>query len=459
MEKNRNIQIIIILIIIVIIELFIGIFLFIRKQNLIPQIENISKNKASDIQVFYEKIPGSKFHGPDATWWGYNQNKIVRFKNLVFMYVVENIDDKNTTLSDLVIYKKGGDGLWEKGASFKTSRPGNILIDSKGVLHAFVFEPTNVLVNDSIGRLSHYSFPNSANGDITNYKEETVVDAKSGIETVNIRVGAAISKDDTMALGFGLTKFNPLYKGHSEHLYIKRPTDSSWRHLIAGEDLDHDWYYPFVWMGNNSYYLLPVQDDYNGPATPNLPYPNIYQKIMFLENSNNIWQGQVIADLSSNPMAKARPRLLEQEDLIEDKSGTVHFLYKEFLDKEYPFKATSHKHVTKTKDGFKTENVTVCGEDINWIRLFEVGSSLYYLCSSWDSVYIAKAKGGKAVKIAIPNDAKGFYPYVATRRGSSIVNDTFVDILLLSADAKVYENGNSVNYYLKINKKELTNKD
>ena len=93
--------------------------------------------------LFFEKIPGSKFHSPDGTWWGYNQSKIVRFENMVFMYVIENVDNSNKTLSNFVVYKKSDDASWEKGASFPTSRPGNILVDSQGVLHTFVFEPYN----------------------------------------------------------------------------------------------------------------------------------------------------------------------------------------------------------------------------------------------------------------------------------------------------------------------------
>src|SRR3990167_11476303 len=110
-------------------------------------------------ELLAEKIKGSKFHSPDATWWGYNQSKIVRFKNKVFTYYIDNDDDSNKTTSKFVILKKDGDNGWEQGAMFPTSRPGNLLIDSKCVLHAFVFEPF-VEKNDSIGKIMHYYFPN-----------------------------------------------------------------------------------------------------------------------------------------------------------------------------------------------------------------------------------------------------------------------------------------------------------
>src|SRR3990167_8513448 len=110
-------------------------FFIYQKVTSSSPIKQITTNVEKSNKILSEKIPGSKFHSPDATWWGYNQNKIVRFGDLVFMYVVENLDDSNKTLSNLVIYLKNGDSSWQKGASFATSRPGNILVDSQGVLH------------------------------------------------------------------------------------------------------------------------------------------------------------------------------------------------------------------------------------------------------------------------------------------------------------------------------------
>src|SRR3989344_4267079 len=204
--------IVLLLIIAILIVFFLGSFF--SKISLFPKFSSLSPDRTSAPKsgVFVEKIKGSKFHSPDATWWGYNQSKIVRFKNKVFTYYIENDDDSNKTTSKFVILKKDGEKPWEKGAMFPTSRPGNLLIDSKGVLHAFVFEPFDVKTNDSWGKISHYWFPNSAKGDIKNFKQELVVDNDGKSETANIRVGAAIGQDDTMAISFGLTKFNPAYK-------------------------------------------------------------------------------------------------------------------------------------------------------------------------------------------------------------------------------------------------------
>lgn len=451
MPDNKRVFIVnILLVMFILLELLFGAYLIFSIQT--PTVK-ISQQKENKLEIFHEKIPGSKFHGPDATWWGYNQSKIVRYEDLVFMYVIENFDDSNKTNSNFVIYKKDGDSEWAKGASLPTSRPGNIVIDSKGVLHAFVFEPP-IPQKDSWGKLKHYWFPNSAKGDITTYNQETVIDNNGTNETVNIRIGAAIGPDDTLAFAFGMGKFNNLYKDFSEHLYIKKPQDKAWTHLIAGEELGHEWYYPFVWMERDSYYLLPVQDDYNGMGTVQAPYPNIYQKIMYMTYKNNAWSNEIIADLSSHALAKSRPRLLEQEDLYVDKKGTAHILYKEFLDKETQWK-TNHKHIAKNSSGTLEQDIDIKEGDINWIRLFEADDNLYYVYVLYDSAYIRKEGKEELIKISIPNDAHGMYPYIATRRGGTKDSEKYIDIILLAADQYDFKDGTNVNYYIRIPKSEL----
>lgn len=411
-------------------------FLF-QEESVVPPTDKIQPP-----EILVEEIPGSKFHSPDGTWWGYNQSKIVRFKDKVFSYFIDNIDQDTQTPSLFTILKKDGENPWGKGAAFPTSRPGNLLIDSQGVLHAFVFEALDATINDSRGSLIHYFFPKAFEGNITDYQKEVVVVGDPNNETVNIRVGAAISDNDTMALGFGLTTFNSLYKGHSEHLYYKKPANKTWVHLIAGENLGHDWYYPFVLATKDSFHLLPVQDDFADDGNPET-YNNIYQKIIYFTNDGGAWKNQLIADLSTHPLAKSRPRLLEQEELFKDSQGTIHIIYKEFLDNQETWKATAHKHVTIGKDR-KKEEVMKTNADINWIRIFDVDGELYYFASTFNEFFIGKHGQDSWTRLDVPADAKGAYPYIAKTRGD------FVDILLLAADSKTYSEEIQKNYYIRI---------
>lgn len=403
--------------------------------------------------ILTEKIKGSKFHGPDGTWWGYNQSKIVRFKDIVFSYYIDNDDDSNKTSSRFVIMKKDGDGEWEEGAMFPTSRPGNLLIDSKGVLHAFVFEPFDVVKNDSWGRILHYWFPDASKGDVKNYRKEIIVDNDGESETANIRVGAAIGADDTMTISFGLTKFNPLYSGQSEHIYYKKPHEEKWNHTFT-DNLLHDYYYPFTLASGDTFYLLPVQDDYNGPGTTGIPYPNIYQKILFMQVKDGKWSQELVADLSNHELAKKRPRLLEQEDLYE-KDGTIHILYKEFLDEKEDYRATVHWHLYGNLGNFKSEAIKFDKPGINWVRLLEVDGKLYYLITTFGEVFISPVDKINLIKINVPEDAKNNYPYVSTKKAGSSKSE-YVDVLLLEADQKLFQERSQTNYYVRILKEIFT---
>jgi len=250
------------------------------------QLGGCEKNiTTSSINLYYEQIPGSKNHSPNGTWWGYNQSKIVRSGSAVYMYVIDNQNiDSNpnpnaSNPSKIVLYRKDGDNAWQKGSSFNTSRPGNILIDSEGNVHLIVFEPTYTLSseNGSYGKLKHYWFPNSKAGDITNFQQETIID-NDGVsqgETVNIRVGASIGNNDMIAVSFGLNE--------THQVYYKEKNGIKWFMDYAGMGLGSDYYYPYVVVTDFGVSILAIQDDYVGQNLPNL-----YQKSYYFEETNRI---------------------------------------------------------------------------------------------------------------------------------------------------------------------------
>jgi hypothetical protein len=407
-----------------------------------------TSSSETKIKVLYEKIPGSKNHSPDGTWWGYNQSKIVRFGDRVYTYVIHN-DDDPATPSRFTIYKKEGESDWEKGTDFPTSRPGNILVDSTGVLHVFVFEATDMVKNDSLGKLVHYFFPNAAKGDITNYKEGTVVAAKKDIETVNIRVGAAIGADDTMAVGFGLTVWEEDL-GQTEQLFFKRSGQAKWTKLTAGTNLGHDFYYPFTLATKSGFHLLPIQDDFIASGEG-----NIYQIIPYFEYKDGKWQQKIIADLTKHALAPSRIRLLEQSDLFEDSSGKIHVIYKEYLNPDSEYQESAYKHWIKSGSGWTSKEVVLSRDDLGWIRLAEVGEELFYIASSGSGeLWIAKVGTKTLTRIDTPQEVQGIYLYVATSKGGSRESEKYVDILMLSGDSRAYPN--ATNYYVRIPKSEFS---
>ena len=399
---------------------------------------------ASTLPAFVERLPGSPNHSPDGTWWGYNMSKVVRRGSFVFTYVIEN-DDNPSTYSTFRIYKKDGDGDWTAGAEFDTTRPGNILIDSNGGLHAFVFEATDIGENDSVGKLLHYTMAGAAEGDITSFTRETVVDHVSGDETVNIRVGAAIGTDDRMVVAFGLRTDAD---GDTEQVLTK-VVGGAWTQESAGTQLGHDFYYPFVALtSTGAICLLPIQDDFTGTGNP-----NIYQIIRFFKNSGTGWSAENIVDHTSHTLAAGRARLLEQSDLYVDASDGVHIFYKEYLSADEG-RLSSIKHLTGSMGSWTTQTIDPALLDLNWVKMIEVDGTRYLVGTSNEQLYIMDETGTTIQEIPVPGDMSGIYPYVATRQGGTSDSEEYLDIVLLNGRSGDYPN--AANYYVRIDKSEIT---
>ena len=405
------------------------------------------------IQIHHEAIPGSKHHGPNGTWWGYNQSKIVRKGSNVFMYVIENENlDINpnpnaSNPSKIVLYGKFGDGAWTKGASLNTSRPGNILIDSQGAVHLIVFEPTYTSPdeNGSYGRLVHYEFTGAQQGDLNTYNRTIIVDNdgfKDG-ENVNIRIGASISSDDNIAISYGLFK--------SVRLWHKKRGESQWIMDYCGSSLETDYYYPFVVSSTNGYFVFAVQDEWTGPSSPVQYQMNRY----FEKRGAAQWTSSIIADYRAHSLATTRSQLVENTDLMEDNSGRVHLIYQTRLDPIDQWKNTFYQEIINS--GTKTSNTTAGpGSNGSWMRLAEAGGEIYYLCSAWDKLYIRKGANGKYIKLDVPS-VDGMYIYTSASRGGTSRNETYLDILMLCGNSTSYPNAK--NYYVRILKSDLEKLD
>ena len=397
------------------------------------------------LSAVVEKLPGSQNFSPDGTWWGYNMSKVARRGDFVFTYVIEN-DDNPSTYSTFRIYVKEGDGPWTAGAGFNTTRPGNILVDSNGALHAFVFEATDIDLNDSVGKLHHYTLAGASTGDITSFAHEVVVDHVVGDETVNIRVGAAIGADNQMVIAFGL---GTDADGNTEQVLTKTVGGASWAQEAAGTQLGHDFYYPFVAIGSaGTIGVLPIQDDFEGVGNP-----NTYQIIRFFEGSGSTWSAEIIVDHTSQALAATRPRLLEQSDLYVDASDGVHIIYKEYLAADGGT-TSSIKHVTGFTGSWTTSTIDPGVLNLNWLKMIEVGGTRYLVGSSHDRLYLMNEAATEYREVEVPSGMSGIYLYVATRQSGTSDAEPYVDILLLNGQGGNYPD--AANYYVRIAKADLT---
>ena len=404
-----------------------------------------TEQSSQTLSAVVEILPGSRNFSPDGTWWGYNMSKVVRRGTFVFTYVIEN-DDNPSTYSTFRIYVKEGDGPWTAGAGFNTTRPGNILVDSNGALHAFVFEATDIDLNDSVGKLHHYTLAGASAGDITSFTQEVVVDHVAGDATVNIRVGAAIGADNRMVIAFGL---GTDADGDTEQVLTKTVGGGDWAQEAAGTQLGHDFYYPFVAISSvGTISILPVQDDFEGVGNP-----NTYQIIRFFERSGSTWSAENLVDHTSQTFASTRPRLLEQSDLYVDASDGVHIFYKEYLAADEGT-TSSIKHLTGSIGSWTTSIIDPGVLNLNWVKMIEVGGTRYLVGSSHDRLYVMNEAATTYREIALPSGMAGIYLYVATRQGGTSDAESYIDILLLNGQGGSYPD--AANHYVRIAKADLT---
>jgi len=408
------------------------------------------KKNDANFDSFIEVIPGSKYHQENGTWWGYNQQKIVRFHDFVFMAVVDNQNldlgyPNASNPSTVYIYRKHAEANWIKGMGFPTSRPVNLLMDSEGCLHVFVFEPTelNPAENGSLGKLKHYWFEDAYLGNIQSYQSETVVDHLPGQpETVNIRIGATIAENNVMYLSFGLNQ--------DVKVFYKHIHENSWISEYAGTNLGNSYYYPFLATNNHEPVILAVQDDYVGPGLP-----AIYFKTKLFSRENGIWSNETLHDLSAHPLAATRNRLVDNCELFTDEHQKVWGTYQTFLDPEVSWKSKFYQFHRSASNEIITQEIPLEDDAINRIRAIDIGGQVFYFCVSYDHFYVKKGIDGLLREINLPNFKSGNYIYLSNPSNGSSRQENFLDILLLNGNATDYPN--ATNYYVRIAKSELLN--
>lgn len=387
--------------------------------------------------VRIEEIANSERHF-SGTWWGYNMSKIVRRGDVVYRYNIENDVPAGEPYA-MTLYAKEGDRDWRRGASFTTSRPGNLLIDGEGKLHALVFEAADMATNDSIGRLVHYE--STEPGGIDAFKRDVVVPNDGSQETVNIRVGAAISTSGRLVTGWGIRR--PAPDKQSIEFYEKPPDATGWTHLSGPTNLGHDFYYPFIVAPAWGIASLHVQDDLVQPENT-----NIYYRADYFERRDGTWRQQTLVDRRNHPLAEQRNQIVEQSDLYLDGDGHLHAVVKERLDPDNPGDFSAIRHFVHDGDELVEQGLLGVEQGrCNWVRLFEYDGALHFACVTWRRLFVRRV-GGQTVEIELPRDATGTYLYVPTPRAGSERNPQYLDLMLVSGNSEAYPGGPA--YYVQV---------
>jgi hypothetical protein len=389
--------------------------------------------------VISESIAGSEYHAPNSTWWGYNMSKVVRYGTRIYIGVVENFDNTGSLIGNFKIYQKEDGAGFVFLDSFPTSRPGNILVDSTGEIHVITFEPYDILQNDSIGSLVINSSSGINVGAPVFTREVIVAAPNANQEYVNIRIGAAISSNDHIAIVHGLNQYNPVNSLNTVQLYLNEGSGwvtKTFTNFTSGQETEY--YYPFVTFDNNdNVFILPVQDEYYLPGgSP--PAVNLYYKIPYLkyDRQANNFTFTMLEDVSLTPLASTNYHMLEQSEVYFDTSTlNTYFIYKKAVSSSNKdmILAVRNSSGVVTKQNLSWAN----SKGANWLRLFSYNNKIYSIFVSWDKIYAADVATGKVkqLKLQVP---VGSYLYLSSERGGVDINNPMLDIYLISGASSTY---------------------
>jgi hypothetical protein len=412
-----------------------------------------ASSEPTDALVNASPVVTSQYHQPASTWWGHNMSKLVRDGSFVYIGIVENdsrlqADASPRANASFNLYGKEDGGSFSLLATVPASRPGNVLLDSRGGLHLIVFEATDPATNDSAGRLVHYEFSAARSGDFRNPVATNITDERvPSDQSPNIRVGAAIADNDDMAVAFGVPSFRAT-GDRAQFAYVFDSETRIWTERSV-QPVDHEFYYPYVaFDASGAALALSVMDDYNLVGDDVI---NTYYRIDLFRFRDDSVDEKVLVDYTSHPLAQnyVRPQLVEQSDLFVDVSGTIHAIYKEKLD---PASDSIFSDLVYCAGGF---DVLECrsmpswvNANANWARLFEINNELYAFLSSWDSHFVTKLGSGRVVKLDVTTET-GVYPYVDAARGGTDRDADAVDVYLVSGSSIAYPGATSIVITLK----------
>jgi len=254
--------------------------------------------------------------GSGASCWGYNQSNIVRCGEEE--YALSWRDDLT-----LVVFRRVGPGEWEESPPLPpASQNGNLLVDSRGYLHAISGANGSYHVRfDPPGQVRRYTLQRLEGGDS--------------------RFGAGINERDQILVAGGLGEMA---------WYVLDPA-GDYAQLAAGKVV-HEMPrgYDFVVFRGNAGHVF-CSDDYfvegeqyrtqvttyrdletgemKTSESPRGIYPVLrsyyYYNPDLLENPDD-WRMQVVSDVSDTFCGGERGTT-EQQDLMLDEEGNVHLIY------------------------------------------------------------------------------------------------------------------------------------
>jgi len=376
------------------------------------------------------RAPSSRQHA-NATWWGYQQTKVVRNDADVWISVIDNDVAAGAPLVLRVLQRDTTAPTgWAERATLPSTRPGPLLLHD-GAVYAFAHAEDPVFDYDTVGRVTSL--------------RPTTGDALVLANRVNIRYGITVDEGGIGWLAWGgVPPEHPI--GIERDFELFRGTiddfepDYRWQ-PAATLELDAAFHYPYL-VADGDRLLVAAVENQNVDD----PTSNRYRRVLTwrLDPGNpSIHDGGAFLALPAAADAwPTRLRLVDVSDLYLDAGGVGHLLIKLFASPD-PHQATLHHYTLDTAPGATWTAQPHPLPSCAWGRLVELPgiAGPVLVCATFDGLHVATLDGGGSVAVRLPPSLLGAYPYVTAPRSGSDAASADLDVLLVSGNAITYPYG------------------
>jgi hypothetical protein len=379
------------------------------------------------------RVPGSRQHA-NATWWGYQQTKIVRDGEEVWISVIDNdVADGDPLVLRVLQRDPSAPTGWAERGTLPSTRPGPLLLHA-GAVYAFAHAQDIGFDYDTVGPVVSLR---PATGD-------AIVRATKA----NIRYGITVDAGGVGWLAWGgvppeqpvgLERDFELFRGPIDDFVPSSPS-SRWQ-PAARLELDAAFHYPYLVADADRLLIAAVENQNVGNPTSNR-----YRRVLTWRVDPNDPALHDDGPLLDLPAAADdwpdRLRLVDVSDLYLDAGGVGHLLILLFANVD-PQRGTLHHY---TLAAGPTATWTLQPHPLpscTWARLVALPgiADPALACTTFDGLHVATLDGGASVAVRLPPSLLGAYPYVTAPRSGSDGASADLDVLLVSGNAITYPDG------------------
>lgn len=384
--------------------------------------------------------PASAEHGDRASWWGSNQNKLVRSGDELWLSVVDNGGAEPLAR----VVRRVGDG-WTTTGTWPSQSPAQLVLVA-GEPWTLVHEVDVSATSDTLGSVTVVDRTGAA------------VTTQTPSNRVNVRFGATVSAEGALLVAWGERVSFPDQGTTREDVSFQTldAGTGSWSGF-ALSDLDVSYRYPYVVQDDQRLVAAVAENTFMGSGQENR-----YHKLLLVQASvdSSFAVDALVIDVAAElpELADTRPRLVEISDLTIDANGDAHVLVKVFDGPTASSPPSLWHRVAPAVISGSEERpedpplpaapawsawATLDALTCSWARFVTIPGTHEptVACVHGSHLSITTLDGTRSIALRVPPGVDGPYLYVAEGRSGSATDAQWIDLFVIAGSASAYPNG------------------